>query len=370
MRVFISHASFDDAFVTRLANDLRAQEVMTWVDHEDISSGTEWSAAIEAGIQGSDVLVLVITRQSIQNPQCDYEWRLALQLQKIIIPVLMQATTLPVDLIHNQSIDFRADYGDGLQALLETLGVESENVRGTQKFIIQPSFELPLLEWVDIPDGDIEIEGQSYPINRFRLTKYPVTVAQYEFFVSEDGYLRPEFWSPAGLNWKAERQHPNFWDDPRWHIDTHPIVGVTWHEAMAFASWLNTKLRSVSTVVRLPTEWEWQFAAMGEKRNTYPWGNVFEEARANTSPSHGTTPVTQYADGSSPIGIWDMFGNTWEWCLNTSEMNTDGNSNGERVLRGGSWQTLEPTPDIRSLQQPNYAAQDVGFRVCAGVPLD
>lgn len=118
---------------------------------------------------------------------------------------------------------------------------------------------------------------------------------------------------------------PSFWTDPRWNKPTHPVVGVSFRDAVAYAEWARK---------RLPTEEEWERAARGTDERAWPWGDEFDPKRCNSSmwPTDTTTDVTRFPDGVSPVGAFDMAGNVWEF--------TTGNwENFGKAIRGGSYQS-------------------------------
>ena len=99
----------------------------------------------------------------------------------------------------------------------------------------------------------------------------------------------------------------------------HPVVNVSWRDAMAYCQWLNDTLRGElkDLTLRLPTEAEWEKAARGTQGNEWPWGNEFDQNKCNSGEGGkgGTTPVGAYSpQGDSPYGAADMAGNVWEWC--------------------------------------------------------
>ncbi|MDH4153100.1 MAG: SUMF1/EgtB/PvdO family nonheme iron enzyme [Nitrospira sp.] len=187
------------------------------------------------------------------------------------------------------------------------------------------------------------------------IDKYPVTNEKYRAFVERGGYENQAYWSPEGWRWKTEKSisGPEYWNDTKWNKPDHPVVGVSYYEAEAYANWAGK---------RLPTEQEWEKAARGEDGRQYPWGEEFDKARCNGGESgiHRTTPVTQYPEGVSPYGCYDMAGNVWEWCADWYE-----EKGGERVLRGGSW--LDSPEALRVLHRsgsgPAYRFFLIGFRL-------
>ncbi len=161
----------------------------------------------------------------------------------------------------------------------------------------------------------------------FLIDIYPVTNEQYRQFIDEGGYHKQDLWSDEGRKWKESERvgQPRLWDDPKWNTPDHPVVGVCFYEAEAFAKWAGK---------RLPTEEEWEKAARGVEGRIYPWGNEFDKDNCNSDQSGigGTTPVTKYVNGRSPYGCFDMAGNVWEWTGTLYEAGKD-----YRVIRGGSW---------------------------------
>ncbi len=142
---------------------------------------------------------------------------------------------------------------------------------------------------------------------------------------------------------------------------------MSWFDAVAFCRWISRRL---GTEVRLPDEWEWQRAALGDSGGVYPWGGrdwdpEQEPHRANTFESRlgQATAVGMYPAGASPQGALDMAGTVWEWCLNkfdTPEVGESGDDDFDlRVLRGGSWYNdrVGARSAIRYRFNPNYRAQ-------------
>lgn len=150
----------------------------------------------------------------------------------------------------------------------------------------------------------------------------------------------------------------------------HPVVGVTWYGAVAYAKWVGK---------RLPTEVEWEIAACGGLDNPpYPSGDDIEKNQANFF-SADTTTVMSYAPNG--YGLFDMAGNVYEWChdwygYNYYEMsiqepeNPPGPLQGVyRVLRGGCWKSLKE--DLRCSRRhrnnPGTVNGTYGFRCAADV---
>lgn len=205
---------------------------------------------------------------------------------------------------------------------------------------------------------------------------YPVTRSQYREFILERGYGRSQFWSLPGWHWKEKHQifQPLYWvDTPEW--DNHPVYGVSWYEAQAYANFVGK---------RLPTEAEWEKAAswdhLKHQKRSYPWGEAQPQLNlSNFDLNVGqTTPVNTHPDGRSAYGCYDMLGNVWEWTDSWfagypdftpypypgySQVYFDSQ---HRVLRGGSWATRPwcLRNSFRNWYHPTLREIFAGFR-CA-----
>jgi len=187
---------------------------------------------------------------------------------------------------------------------------------------------------------------------------YPVTNAQYRQFIEAGGYNKKKYWSHEGWKWKdkGNRVQPRNWEDPQGNQSNHPVVGVSYYEAEAFADWAGKQL---------PTEQEWEKAARGLDGREFPWGNDFDPDLCNFQGSRikGTTPVTKYVNGASPYGCYDMGGNVWEWTTTWFDEVQD-NKVRRKVRRGGSWGNVPDTLRCanRPRTDPRDSHMDTGFR--------
>ncbi len=189
----------------------------------------------------------------------------------------------------------------------------------------------------------VVFDGAGLDIPAFQIDTYPVTNADFLL------YLQKNPGADAPAHWAQRR--------PAAGTERHPVVGVSFLMAEAYARWLGK---------RLPTVKEW-LAAAGSTANAYPWGGVFDAARANCERAHnGATPVDAYPGGASSAGVCDMAGNVWEWTRD--EVAPRGLSKGKtkRVLKGGSWRS--PRQQLLCGAElalwPEVFQDDVGFR-CA-----
>ncbi len=109
----------------------------------------------------------------------------------------------------------------------------------------------------------------------------------------------------------------------------HPVVNVSWNDAVAYAAWL---ANATGQPWRLPSEAEWEKAARGSDGRIYPWGDSFDKARANTSEGGKgtTTPIGSYPNGASPYGAQEMAGNVWEWTSSLFKSYPYSQSDGQR----------------------------------------
>jgi formylglycine-generating enzyme required for sulfatase activity len=165
-------------------------------------------------------------------------------------------------------------------------------------------------------------EKEERELPEFWIDKTPVTNAEYKRFLDANpGHSIPSIDADWARPYNWDRRSRSFPQDKA----DHPVVLVSWHDAVAYAEWAGK---------RLPTEEEWEKAARGTDGREYPWGK-WEEGRCSTRETGigTTTPVAQYSPaGDSPYGCAGMAGNVWEW---TSSLWEPGSS--RRVERGGSW---------------------------------
>jgi len=240
----------------------------------------------------------------------------------------------------------------------------------------------------------------------FYVTRYPVTNAQFRAFIEYGGYQERRYW------WEAEavgvwqdgkvkgrgdyepRDRPVDYGEP-FELPNHPVVGVSWYEALAYCRWLTETLRGwhktpeplakllqEGAVVTLPSEAEWEKAARGADGRWYPWGDEPDPNRANYDDTGiGTTSaVGCFRGGASPYGVEDLSGNIWEWTrslyhsypYDPQDGREDIQSGGRRVIRGGSWCTsAKPETKIafRGSLPPEAPLNEVGFRVVVNVAV-
>ncbi len=191
----------------------------------------------------------------------------------------------------------------------------------------------------------------------YYIAKTPITNAQYKIYTKSSGHSLPQHWQDGR---------------PPFDRDDHPVVGVSWHDGMAYCRWL---ANVTGKPYHLPTEAQWEKAARGMDGRAYPWGNTFDASRCNCSErgEYNTTPVETFAQGASPYGALDMVGNVWEWTqsiykeypYNAGDGREDFGANGRRVLRGGAfcYNRYDIRCTFRSSYRPKDAHTLIGFRV-------
>jgi len=247
---------------------------------------------------------------------------------------------------------------------------------------------------------DAEKPGFEKEIDAFAISRTLVSNREYLAFVEDGGYEKPELWSWGGRKWLGTEQlsdippktdtalprRPVYWrrHDGQWqerHFDQwlalepdHPVTHVSYWEAEAYCRWAGR---------RLPTEHEWEAAALGNRPgrpfNRYPWGNEMDEARVDMNGKHhARVPVTAYPDGASPSGCRQMLGTVWEW-TSSQFLPYDGFSvdmypfmstlqfGYHKVTKGGSCATASGLirGTYRQAYFPDRTDVFVGFRTCA-----
>lgn len=173
--------------------------------------------------------------------------------------------------------------------------------------------------------GVDEIPKHKVYVNAYYIDRYEVTNDQFmEFLTKTDNSYRPSHWE----------EHHTFTRGQ----EKHPVVDVDFLDADSYCKWAGR---------RLPKEIEWEKAARGTDGRIWPWGNEFDESKANTSESglEWTAPVGTYPGDVSPYGVYDMAGNVREWVDGWYEI-YPGNKvdlshydGPYRLLRGGSYDT-------------------------------
>ncbi len=226
----------------------------------------------------------------------------------------------------------------------------------------------------DSVDADCQADespGADVALDEYYIDKYEVSFTAYHLCVDE-GVCRDV------LN---EADLANI---PEGISGESPALLVTWDDAMNFCVWAEKTI---------PTEAQWEKAARGEDGLIYPWGNAWDELALNWFDQASSddflggavdgysamSPVTEFAEGQSPYGVFNMAGNVWEWTADWYDPNyyTDapadnptGPADGEfKTLRGGGWHLTygnDPSPyrgsDRDDAYRPDQFHDVIGFR--------
>jgi formylglycine-generating enzyme required for sulfatase activity len=265
-----------------------------------------------------------------------------------------------------------------------------------------------------IPDELVDLSTGEIPQHRVRITRpfylgtYHVTRGQFRQFVKDSGYKTDaeKGDKPGAFDWGAvEGGKLVFKEGCSWRntgfeqTDEHPVVNVSWNDAMAFCRWLSKKERET---YRLPTEAEWEYACRAGTKTRYYCGDdpetlaksanvadaafrakfpnsVFCECTVKANDGYVfTAPVGQFKPNA--FGLYDMLGNAWQYCADRTgidyyaESPTDDpkgpDSGDDRVIRGGCWYSCPALARsaVRSTTALDYPSNGTGFRVARAAP--
>ncbi|AUB81681.1 formylglycine-generating enzyme family protein [Candidatus Thiodictyon syntrophicum] len=227
---------------------------------------------------------------------------------------------------------------------------------------------------VYVPAGEFEMgDGRdtdylNYLKHRVHLTAYwigvyAVTNAQYLRFVEATGHRVPDEDYLGQAIWSGQSFPPEKAE--------HPVVCVSWDDAVAYANWAGGAL---------PSEAQWEKAARGPAGLIYPWGNAWDARRCRHDENKGnetTCPVSGYPGGVCGYGTYNQSGNVWEWCADWYGSDYYGKSpvrdprgpegGWGRVYRGGSWWHVAPEKGCRGAcrgwNDPRDRFNYLGFRL-------
>lgn len=213
--------------------------------------------------------------------------------------------------------------------------------------------------------GEGRVQG-TVQLPTFYVARYETTVAQYGAFVAASGHPRVD---PRALEAPAD----------------HPVAWVSWADAVQYAAWLDTLLRTSARSpepltrllergwrVTLPTEAQWEKAARGGDARIYPWGNEARSDRAHYR-ARSAAPVGSYACPECAYPVFDLSGNVWEWTRSPYQpypYDPDDDATGLGadalwVMRGGGFGDSEQMARAanRGGADPGARRAFIGFRV-------
>lgn len=215
-------------------------------------------------------------------------------------------------------------------------------------------------------------------IDSFYIGRTEVTNRQFVYFLKEYNSIFIKEGKHKGKIILHEEQQVitrigNEWQVKKDLLD-YPIIYVTWYGALEYTIWLSNY---TGDTYRLPTEAEWEYAAKGGNKSQYfvysgsdylnqvGWYDIYSEGRA-----HQVAKLEP-----NELGLFDMSGNVWEWCLDWYDKDYYKNSPAEnplnsekiagKVIRGGSWFNNHKHCYLvhRNHSMPEDAHPDDGFRV-------
>jgi formylglycine-generating enzyme required for sulfatase activity len=261
---------------------------------------------------------------------------------------------------------------------------------------------LPDLDWIPIPAGPFLMGTPPLPCDwitaPYRISRYPITQAQYGAFIKAGGYAERSYWTAAGWQWREAQAQPGPALYPTLRASPNqPQVGICWYEALAFCHWLTA---ATGETIGLPSEAQWERSARHTDGRLYPWGNHFgvpsapdqegqttgQKQRGNPSAAAPCnmrqsgiaqpSPVGLFPTGDAVCGAVDLAGNVWEWCATPWRKSYTASAPGvdhglegavRRVLRGGSWANEQHLVRCahRHRNHPDHRGPNVGFRVVA-----
>ena len=426
LRVFLCHSSDDKPTVRELYQKLSAEGwVDVWLDEEKLLPGQDWEFEIEKALDNSDAVIVTLSTSSVSKEgyvQKELRFVLDIALEKpegmiFILPLRLDHCERPRGLRSIQGVDYfpperrelaYARLCRSLELRAQALGIviekdesKPEPVKPIQegsavesKRTISPvvknlsmiklapgghaTYTFVEMEFVEVPAGEFLMGSGNLeePVDEempqhtvyipydYFLARFPVTNAQYAAYVNAKGIIHPV------SDW--EKKHD------------HPVVNVSWDDAMAYCRWLNdvrgNELPS-GVVLRLPTEAEWEKAARGTDGLIYPWGDTFDKNNCNIDEGgkNDTTSVGDYSpQGDSPYGAADMAGNVWEWThslfksypYKADDGREDEDDSGVHVQRGGSFIGTDQLARTASRYRGSPGFLDfVGFRIVIATQL-
>jgi len=415
-QVFISYAEEDGPLAEELASGLEGYGYTTWYYQRDCRvPGQRWWRRVLQAVDDSQVVILLISRASLQSAQVDREVDWGIAAGKPLIPVLhnvtrTEAMAVPAGREWLAAIGTAVDISsaEGVAAVQEKLaaGLSEINVlplgspgavpTSVEEPVAGPAVAETTLvlppgcRWYAEPPPDCPFsDAAAYAL--WVQAHGPVSITNEASGIEL-------VWVPGGSFMMGsmrgrEDERPvrrvrveGFWlgrtpvTVRQWQLVTgyvppqfnsqgaqHPVVGVTWDEAHEFCRRLG---------LALPPEQYWEYAARGSEGRVYPWGNTWDPKLCQSKEDlHGhprTAPAAGLPDNASWCGALDMAGNVWEWSQDAYQPQPHGDGSPtpagtpvRRSLRGGGYgcDAFECRSSCRLAAAPTNRSPMVGLRV-------
>ena len=397
MKIFLSYSSKDRTQVEPIYLALLAQRHKVFFDRSNLPKGDEYDSHIRKSIEDSNLFIFMVSLNSLNDGSYTLtELGIAQKTwshpKGKVLPVLISDTQLmklPAYLkavtILESNGNLAAEVADAVyrinkekrRRLLNYFvgGLVLSMMVGAGIYFFLPDVIVKTSTEINGKDGMLGLQipagkflmgddewspKREIYVDNYYMDKYEVSFLMYDRFLQATGSKeKPEYWGEVDLATLGDR----------------PVVGVSWHEAVAYCHWAGK---------RLPTEAEWEKAAHGTDSRTYPWGdneptdNLANFGKDSDKPiAEALAPVNSHESGKSPYGIYNMAGNVSEWVSDWYDegfpigdvWNPKGVESGKgKVLRGGGWfdapQALQSSR--RYYVSPEDRSMDRGFRCVQG----
>ena len=285
---------------------------------------------------------------------------------------------------HSDSRDAPAPSGGDSKKSFVVAALETKTNSLGMKLTLIPAGEFMM----GSPEGEAGAEANEHPQHRVRITRpfylgtYSVTRGQFAKFVAATNYKTDKEKDGNGKRGSGSASGPDAdgsaekadstWRNPGFpQTDEHPVVEVSWNDAVAFCKWLSNQ---EGKKYRLPTEAEWEYACRAGTTTAYFFGDNSAELAEFAHHTHDSTaPVGTLRP--NPFGLYDIIGNSWQWCADwygadyykkSPADDPPGPPTGAvRVERGGSWRSgpARCRSAVRDFFGPGHHGYRIGFRV-------
>jgi formylglycine-generating enzyme required for sulfatase activity len=436
--IFLSYAREDVNKAKLLAVALESEGWSVFWDRSSLLAGQDFDVVIEKAINEAECMIVVWSAAAKQSDWVRGEATIGRE-RKILVPILLESVDPPIAFRYLHTENFVGWHGDkksaSYLALCKALNARIDKAKaeeplsqsinkstptqprwhfrtspkiiaitGILVFVIALfSFEVPYFS--SRPASEINRDKALDPIQSKEpeLVKLPVSPSPSQikepdmvrlpggaFYMGSDGsnYEEPVHLVKIdsflmGRTEVTFDEYDRFAEatgkpkptDEGWGRGTHPVIKISWEDAVAYAAWLS---KETGKNFHLPSEAQWEYAARAGTASYYYWDQGEDKDFAWFSENSGqkTHPVGEKLPNA--FGLYDMSGNVWEWVQDCWHKNYDNapedrkswqeQNNGDcslRVLRGGSWST--DAYNVRSANRywynPDFRNFNDGFRL-------